>query len=138
FAFLSEHENLHLCLLLFGSDPPLWPSLLIHTSNDRCHFRHEMCIVSPGNVSPVRMKIGIRSVSAPTRSFLSRGGLIGVMLLAVFLLGHPAAAPQHELLAQSASFIRLPISDALPQRIPRRLSQQWLPPSAPPRATAAL
>ena len=32
------------------------------------------------------MKIGIRSVSAPARSFLSRGGLIGVMLLAVFLL----------------------------------------------------
>ena len=82
------------------------------------------------------MKIGIRSVSAPTRSFLSRGGLIGMMLLAVFLLGHPAAAPQHELLAQSASFTRLPVSDPLPQRIPRRLSQQWLPP-APPRAIAA-
>jgi uncharacterized protein YkwD len=85
------------------------------------------------------MKIGIRSVSAPTRSFLSRGGLIGVMLLAVLLLGHPGAPPQHELLAQSASFTRLPIADALPQRIPRRLSQQWLPPpSAPPRAIAAL
>ena len=60
------------------------------------------------------------------------------MLLMVFLLGHPAA-PQHELLVQSASFTRLPISDALSQRIPRRLSQQWMPPpSAPPRAIAAL
>ena len=59
-----------------------------------------------------------------------------MMLLAVFLLGHPAVAHQ---LAQSAAFTRLPISDALPPRIPRRLSQQWLPPpSAPPRAIAAL
>ena len=71
------------------------------------------------------------------RSLLPRGGLIGVILLAVLLLGHPAAPPQHELLAQSASFTRLPISEALPQRIPRRLSQQWMPPpSAPPRAIA--
>jgi uncharacterized protein YkwD len=58
------------------------------------------------------------------------------MLLAVIVLGHPVTH-QHELLTQSASITRLPISYALPERIPRRLERSLPTPSAQPQAAAA-
>jgi uncharacterized protein YkwD len=58
------------------------------------------------------------------------------MLLAVIVLGHPVTH-QHELLTQSASITRLPISLALPERIPRRLERSLPTPSAQPQAAAA-
>lgn len=67
---------------------------------------------------------------------MSRGGVVGVMLLAALVLGHPAPH-HHALLAQSASITRLPISNALPERIPLRL-ERWQPtPSAQPQPVAA-
>jgi uncharacterized protein YkwD len=58
------------------------------------------------------------------------------MLLAVIVLGHPVTH-QHELPTQSASITRLPISYALPERIPRRLERSLPTPSAQPQAAAA-
>ena len=68
----------------------------------------------------------------------SRGGLVGVMLLAVLVLGH-SAPPQHALLAQSASITSLPIPDAAPELEPiaRRLARLLSTPSAQPQAMAA-
>src|SRR5438105_2317097 len=83
------------------------------------------------------MNFGIRPVSILMRPLLSRGALLGVMLLAVVAIGR-AAPPQHELLAQSASIKRLPISNSLSEPIePQLLRRALLTPSAQPRATAA-
>jgi uncharacterized protein YkwD len=57
------------------------------------------------------------------------------MLLAVLVLGHPLPH-QHELVAQSASITSLPISYALPDRIPRKLDRSRPTPSARPHAVA--
>jgi uncharacterized protein YkwD len=72
------------------------------------------------------------------RPLLSRGALVGVIVLAALVLGHPAQ-PQHALLAQSASITRLPIPDTVPELepIPRRLARLLPTPSAQPQAIAA-
>ena len=57
------------------------------------------------------------------------------MLLAVLGLGHPLPH-QHELVAQSASITSLPISYALPDRIPRKLDRSRPTPSVQPHAVA--
>jgi uncharacterized protein YkwD len=71
------------------------------------------------------------------RPLLSRGGLVGVILLAVLVVGH-SAPPQHALLAQSASITRLPIPDTVPELepIPRRLARLLPTPSAQPVVAA--
>src|SRR5438067_13401456 len=68
------------------------------------------------------MNLGIRPVTL-MRTLLSRGGLVGVMLLAVLVLGH-SASPQHALLAQSAS-ITLAIPETRPELepTPRQLAR---------------
>src|SRR3989442_4293196 len=83
------------------------------------------------------MNLGIRPVSL-MRILLSRSGLVGVMLLAVLVLGH-SASPQHALLAQSASITRLPIPGTGPELepIPRQLGRFLSTPSAQPHAPAA-
>jgi len=82
------------------------------------------------------MNLGIRPVPV-MRTLLSRGGLVGVMLLAVLVLGH-SAPPQHALLAQSAS-ITLPIPEAGPELepIPRQLARLLATPSPQPQAIPA-
>src|SRR5256885_17085486 len=83
------------------------------------------------------MNLGIRPVSL-MRTLLSRSGLVGVMLLAVLVLGH-SASPQHALLAQSASITGLPIPDTGPELepIPRQLARLLATPSPEPQAIAA-
>src|SRR2546425_7317682 len=83
------------------------------------------------------MNLGIRPVSL-MRTLLSRSGLVGVMLLAVLVLGH-SASPQHALLAQSASITGLPIPGTGPELepIPRQLGRLLSTPSAQPQAIAA-
>ena len=83
------------------------------------------------------MNLGIRPVSL-MRPLLSRSGLVGVMLLAVFVLGH-SAPPQRALLAQSAPITRFPIPDTMPELepIPRQLARLLATPSAQPQAIAA-
>src|SRR2546430_4379061 len=83
------------------------------------------------------MNLGIRPVSL-MRTLLSRSGLVGVMLLAVLVLGH-SASPQHAFLAQSASITRLPIPDTGPELepIPRQLARLLATPSPQPQAIAA-
>src|SRR3989442_9265394 len=83
------------------------------------------------------MNLGIRPVSL-MRILLSRSGLVGVMLLAVLVLGH-SASPQHALLAQSASITGLPIPGTGPELepIPRQLGRLLSTPSAQPQAIAA-
>ncbi|MDQ6713278.1 MAG: CAP domain-containing protein [Candidatus Dormibacteraeota bacterium] len=78
------------------------------------------------------------------RPLLSRGALIGGMLLAVVAMGQ-ATPPQHAaprrpaLLAQSASTVSLPISDPAPEPNPRRLiPPPPATPSAQPQAMARL
>src|SRR2546430_16829654 len=91
-----------------------------------------MCIVSPrGNVSPVRMNLGIRPVSALVRPLLSRGALVGVILLAVLVLGHSVPARQ-DFVGESASITRLPGDDTV-QLAPR---PRHLAPRPPPTPTA--
>src|SRR5437773_11269279 len=82
------------------------------------------------------MNLGIRPVPL-MRTLLSRGGLVGVMLLAVLVLGH-SASPQHALLAQSAS-IMLPIPETGPELepIPRQLARLLATPSPQPQALPA-
>ena len=77
------------------------------------------------------------------RPLLTRGALVGVMLLAGVGIGH-AAPPQHALLAQSASIKSLPISDAVsnsdpaPESVAGRLTRRPTPtPSAQPETSAA-
>ena len=74
------------------------------------------------------MNLGIRPVPL-MRTLLSRGGLVGVMLLAVLVLGH-SASPQHALLAQSAS-ITLAIPETGPELepTPRQLARLLATPS---------
>lgn len=104
-----------------------------------------MYSLTRGNVSPVRMNLGIRSISAVVRPLLSWGAPVGV-LVAVLLIGHATspqhpAPPRHALLAQAASSKSLPASDAVldsdrtPEPNPRR--QVPPPPSAQPQAVAA-
>src|SRR5438067_4272041 len=83
------------------------------------------------------MNLGIRPVSL-MRTLLSRSGLVGVMLLAVLVLGH-SASPQHALLAQSASITGLPIPDTGPELepIPRQLARLLATPSPQSQAIAA-
>jgi len=83
------------------------------------------------------MNLGIRPLSALVRPLLSRGALVGVILLAVLLVGHPAP-PQQAL--QSASITRFPVADVVPQLAPgpRHLAPRPPPtPTAPPQAIAA-
>jgi uncharacterized protein YkwD len=84
------------------------------------------------------MHLGIRPISALMRLLLSRGALVGVIVLAVLLLGHPAE-PQHATLAQSASLTRLPNPGPAPELepIPLRLARMLATPSAQPQAIAA-
>jgi len=84
------------------------------------------------------MDLGIRPISALMRPLLSRGALLGAILLAVLVVGHPAP-PQQALLAQSASITRLGIPDTVPELepIPRRLARLLPTPSARPQAIAA-
>jgi uncharacterized protein YkwD len=73
------------------------------------------------------------------RLLLSRGPLVGVILLAVLVLGH-SAPPQQSLMAQSASITRLPLADTVPQLAPgpRHLAPRPPPtPTAPPQVIAA-
>jgi len=72
------------------------------------------------------------------RSLLSRGPLIGVMLLGVVVIGHSGPG-QHTLVAQSAIITPLPISSLGPdERIPRRPPPRaTVEPSAQPQALAA-
>jgi uncharacterized protein YkwD len=72
------------------------------------------------------------------RPLLSRGALVGVIVLAALVLGHPAP-PQHALLAQSASITRPPLPDTVPELEPiaRRLARLLPTPSALPQAIAA-
>ena len=58
-----------------------------------------------------------------------------MMLLAVLVLGHPGP-PQRASGAQPASIASLPISYALPDRIPRKLDRSRPTPSAQPAAVA--
>ena len=83
------------------------------------------------------MNLGIRPVSL-MRTLLSRNGPVGVMLLAVLVLGH-SASPEHALLAQSASITGLPIPDTGPELepIPRQLARLLATPSPQPQAIAA-
>src|SRR5205814_6556643 len=82
------------------------------------------------------MNLGIRPVSL-MRTLLSRSGLVGVMLLAVLVLGH-SASPQHALPAQSAS-ITLAIPETRPELepIPRQLARLLATPSPQPQAMPA-
>jgi uncharacterized protein YkwD len=57
------------------------------------------------------------------------------MLLVVLGFGHPLPH-QHELVAQSASITSLPISYALPDRIPRKLDRSRPTPSVQPKGVA--
>ena len=67
-----------------------------------------------------------RPVSVLMRPLLSRGVLVGVMLLTVVAIGQ-AAPPQHAFLAQSASIRPLTIADVDP--LPRRADER--PPPTP-------
>jgi uncharacterized protein YkwD len=69
---------------------------------------------------------------------LSRSGLLGVVLIAVMVLGH-SAPPQQAVLAQSASITRLSIPDSATglELTPRRLARLLTPASASPQAIAA-
>jgi uncharacterized protein YkwD len=81
----------------------------------------------------------VYSLTPEMRHLLSRGALVGLMVLAVLVLGYPAP-PQPALLAQSASIMRVSIPYTKPELepIPRRLAPRPLPtPSAPPQAIAA-
>ena len=69
-----------------------------------------------------------RSVSLLMRPLLSRGALVGVMLLAVVAIAQ-AAPPQHALLAQSASIRPLSIADLRSDPLPRRADER--PPPTP-------
>jgi len=82
------------------------------------------------------MNLVIRPVPL-MRTLLSRGGLVGVMLLAVLVLGH-SASPQHALLAQSAS-ITLAIPETRPELepTPRQLARLLATPSPQPQAIPA-
>ena len=71
-----------------------------------------------------------RPVSILMRPLLSRGALVGVMLLTVVALGQ-AAPPEHALLAQSASIRPLPIADLTSNPLPRRADER------PPRTPSA-
>jgi uncharacterized protein YkwD len=64
--------------------------------------------------------------------------LVGMMLLALLVVGHPAPQ-QHELLAQSASITHFPIPDTVPalEPIPWRLARSLATPSPQPQAIAA-
>jgi uncharacterized protein YkwD len=72
------------------------------------------------------------------RPWLSRGALVGLIVLALLVLGH-SAPPQRALLAQSASITRLSIPDAAPELepVPWRLARSLPTPSEQPQATAA-
>ncbi len=69
-----------------------------------------------------------RPVSVLMRPLLSRGALVGVMLLSVVAIGQ-AAPPQQALLAQSASIRPLPIGDLRSDPLPRRADER--PPPTP-------
>ena len=70
------------------------------------------------------------------RPLLSRGALVGVMLLTVVAIGQ-AAPPQQALLAQSASIRHLPIADPRSDPLPRRADERPPPtPSAEAQAVA--
>ena len=69
-----------------------------------------------------------RPVSVLMRPLLSRGALVGVMLLTVVAIGQ-AAPPQQALLAQSASIRHLPIADPRSDPLPRRADER--PPPTP-------
>src|SRR5256885_3448351 len=69
-----------------------------------------------------------RPVSVVMRPLLSRGALVGVMLLTVVAIGQ-AAPPQHALLAQSASIRPLTIADLRSDPLPRRADER--PPPTP-------
>src|SRR5437762_12567577 len=83
------------------------------------------------------MNLGIRPVSL-MRTLLSRSGLVGVMLLAVLVLGHSAPS-QHALLAQSASITGFPIPGTGPdlEPLPRQLARWLATPPPQPQAIAA-
>ena len=68
-----------------------------------------------------------RPVSVLMRPLLSRGALVGIMLLTVVAIGQ-AAPPQHALVAQSASVRPLPIADLTSDPLPRRADER-LPPT---------
>src|SRR2546429_7248971 len=82
------------------------------------------------------MNLVIRPVPL-MRTLLSRGGLVGVMLLAVLVLGH-SASPQHALLVQSAS-ITLAIPETGPELepTPRQLARLLATPSPQSQAIPA-
>jgi uncharacterized protein YkwD len=84
------------------------------------------------------MHLGIRPISVLMRPMLSRGAVVGVIVVAVLVLGHPAA-PKHASLAQSASITRLSIPETVPELepIPRRLARLLPTPSPQPQAIAA-
>ena len=62
------------------------------------------------------------------RPLLSRGALVGIMLLTVVAIGQ-ASPPQHALLAQSASVRPLPIAELRSDPLPRRADER--PPPTP-------
>src|ERR1700736_4225536 len=85
------------------------------------------------------MHLGIRPVSVLMRSLLSRGPLLGVVLLAVVGIGY-AAPPPHSaplpraLIAQStASTTITQIFDPASELLPREVARPTPTPSARPR-----
>jgi uncharacterized protein YkwD len=89
------------------------------------------------------MNLGIRPISALMRPLLSGGALVGVILLAAVAVGYRpppqhSAAPQHALLAQSAtSTTILEISDPASELLPREVARSTPTPSAQPQVVAA-
>jgi uncharacterized protein YkwD len=89
------------------------------------------------------MNLGIRPVSVLMRSLLSRGPLIGVILLAVVGIGYAAppphsAPPPRALLAQSAASTTITqIFDPASELLPREVARPTPTPSAQPRVVAA-
>lgn len=89
------------------------------------------------------MNLGIRPVSVLMRSLLSRGPLIGVILLAVFAVGYAAppphsAPPPRALLAQSATSSTITqIFDPASELLPREVARPTPTPSAQPSVVTA-
>jgi len=97
----------------------------------------DTCIVSPGKtVLLFRMNLGISPVSALMSPLLSRGALVGVLLLTA-VGAERAAPPQHALVAQSASVKSFPIADTGVEEIPPRLTaHSRVTSSVPPQVVA--
>ena len=82
------------------------------------------------------MNLGISPVSALMSPLLSRGALVGVLLLTA-VGAERAAPPQHALVAQSASVKSFPIADTGVEEIPPRLTaHSRVTSSVPPQVVA--